>query len=77
MLRQWHLHRVNTALKGPHLASSLSDLWQRVREPCSIDWDDKKTIRMPRRVCDEAKVHLVMPAPAELKKGIQGKSQGE
>lgn len=57
---------------------SLSDLWQRVKEPRSENWDDRKNHSNARRGAHgEAKLHSIMPALAKLEKGIQGNRQGE
>lgn len=57
---------------------SLSDLWQSVKKPGSENRDDKKDYSNAwMGVYGEAKVHSIMPASAELGKGIQGNSQGE
>lgn len=55
---------------------SLSDLWQRVKEPCFVAWKIN-SLRSLKVVHDEAKVHAIIPASAELEKEIQGNRQGE
>lgn len=79
VLRQLFQNQESTQLSNQRIwLHSPSDLWHGVKKPGSENWDDEKIIQMPGGgVCDEAKVHSIMPASAELEKGIQGNSQRE